>query len=238
MNTSITPATEMRQILGAIRTTLPESGVQVEVPGAVEPFVTIARQAGSGSLSLADALAERLNETDGGGRPWQVFDRNLVEKVAADHNIAHQLIESLEDTGHTWLEEMFKSLVLSDSDVISEAKIYRRIAETIRALAQVGRVIMVGRGGAFVTHNMERGVHVRLIAPLTYRVAKYAERFNLSAYDAERRVRNLDHNRESFYRRYWSDRIAFDEAFTLTLNTAEVDDRTAVESILPLIRLG
>ena len=42
----------------------------------------------------------------------------------------------------------------------------------VRALAEVGRVIIVGRGGVFITRDLPGGIHVRLVAPREWRVRR------------------------------------------------------------------
>src|SRR5687768_9533551 len=59
------------------------------------PFVTVSRQAGAGGRTFAKLLVERLNALDGSERPWAVWDRELVEKVAADHHIPEAVVEQL-----------------------------------------------------------------------------------------------------------------------------------------------
>jgi hypothetical protein len=123
------------------------------------PFVTIAREAGAGGRSLSHALADALNQRDDTTR-WRAFDRELVEKVAADHQISETLVESLEKKTRSWLDE----LLVSGPE--SSFGVYRRVAATIRALAEVGGAVIVGRGGVFVTEGLPGGIHIRLVAPL------------------------------------------------------------------------
>jgi cytidylate kinase len=116
--------------------------------------------------------------------------------------------------------------------------VYRRVAGTINALAQAGRVVIVGRGGVCITRKLRGGVHVRLVAPLPQRISFMMRRFNLSAEAAAQQVRTRDRNREQFYRRYWPDHPLVAEMFTVTLNTEGLSEQQVVESLLPLIVPG
>jgi cytidylate kinase len=203
----------------------------------VEPFVTLSREPGAGAWTLAHPLTEALNrECSGGERPWTCWDRELVEKVAADHHIAQQLVDSLEDA-HSWLSDFLSSLSTSDSpEVADEARVFGKVASTIRALASAGRVVIVGRGGVFLTRHMPGGVHVRLVAPLEKRVANMAAYLSVSREQAAARVREMTKARDAFYRRYWPQEPLRPELFTATLNTAALAPQTVIRVIVELVR--
>src|SRR5437763_15614664 len=102
----------MRQLIGSLRT------AGASPPGVVSqdvlptwPFVTISRQAGAGGITFARRLAEALNQRQSSQEhPWQSFDRELVERIAADHHVSTELSDSLEKSSHTWIEELFSGL--------------------------------------------------------------------------------------------------------------------------------
>lgn len=196
-------------------------------------FVTISREGGAGGRSLGQRLVERLNALDPGSEPWTLWDRELVEKVSADHHIALELVDSLGETHHGWMEEFLSSLSqVSDTD---EAKVYRRVAMTIRALAHRGRAVIVGRGGVHITRQLPGGVHVRLVATFPDRVNFMIRQHGLTHEAAAAQVRELDRNRKAFFHRYWPKEVLDAEAFTITLNTGKLDENRAVECLLPLI---
>jgi hypothetical protein len=109
------------------------------------------------------------------------------------------------------------------------------VASTVRALALVGRCVVVGRGGVYATADLPRGVHVRLVAPLPHRIERTQRLRGLSAKEAAAEVNRIDRHRETFHRRYWSDKALLPEIFTVTLNAAQVEDERMADCILPLI---
>ena len=196
-------------------------------------FITISRQAGAGGKTLGMELARELNQMSPRAKPWTVWDHELVEKVSAEHNIPPELVEALEDARHPWFQEFVQSF--STDCPPSDFKVYRRVALTIRALANAGRAVLVGRGSVFITAGMPGGVHVRLVAPLDFRIQRMAERNRWTPEEAAVRVREIDRNREAFYRRYWPNQQMRAETFTVTLNTAELSDRQMVECLIPIL---
>lgn len=221
----------VRPIMAALRTVPIPARDDLFRPPVPVPFVTISRQAGAGGWTLAENLVKRLNERDKPEHPWTTWDRELVEKAASDHHISRELIESLEDKGRSWFEDFLGGLGGEMNDIA----VYRRVAATIRALSGVGHVVIVGRGGMFITGKMEAGVHIRLIAPLQARIARMMVELEMNHEQASKWVHDTDKRRDAFYKRYWPEKTIGPEHFTMTLNTASIPDEAITECVLPLI---
>ena len=180
------------------------------------------------------SLVERLNELDPaapGQTPWTGFDKDLVEKVSRDHNLHKTLVDLLGEQCHSWLYDVFAGL----SSQTTESEVYRRVAETIRGLAQGGRAVIVGRAGALITQNMPRGVHIQIVAPFEYRVEQTARALNCDRKRAVTEVSRIDQNRASFYKRYWPNTPLSASIFTVTFNSAAIDEQAMVDAVVPLI---
>ena len=196
-------------------------------------FVTISRQAGAGGKSLGQELAKAVNRLQPGNEQWYSWDGELVERVASDHHIRQESIQALENAGHHWFSELIASL--SSSDEAGEFKVFRRVATTIRALADAGNAVIVGRGGVFITAGLPEGLHIRLVAPIESRIKRMAERMHVSPEQAAAKVHEIDHNRNAFYRRYWPHKSLAPETFALTFNTAELSESNMVACLLPFL---
>ena len=227
------------QMLASIRAGIyvQQQRVRAEARDAA-PFVTVSRQADAGGRTLARALADRLNRDDPSGRPWTVWDHDLVEKVAREEHIPVSLVESLEAEGphRSMFQDFLASLsAKNDAADLDEFQVYRRVARATRTLARAGRAVIVGCGGVYATFDLPGGVHVRLVAPLEHRIGRMAQAWQTSQEEAAREVHRLDRYRETFHRRYWHDKALLPEIFTLTINSARVDEDRMVECVVPLI---
>lgn len=221
-------------IVAAVRSHVHTIGGRPNTAEQSPPFITISREAGAGGRSLMHGLVNRLNDLDPPGlgqTPWHGFDKELVEKVSQDHNLHKTLVDLLGEQCHSWLHDVFAGL----TSQTTETQVYRRVAETIRGLAQGGRVVIVGRGGVFITQNMPRGVHIQVVAPFEHRVEQMAKLMNADHKHAASEVRRIDQNRDSFYKRYWPDTPLSPSIFTATFNSAAMSDEKMVEAVLPLI---
>ena len=158
----------------------------------------------------------------------------LVEKIAHDNNLSTELVESLENSSHTWIEEFFSGLGHQDRTT-SEMAVFRRVVSTVHALAQCGHIILVGLGGVLITRHRKGGIHFRLVAPLEYRVAHLARQDGISLDEARRKVPLLDQNRRAYHHRFWPDEPLVPEMFHLTLNSGLLSEEQMVECILPTL---
>jgi hypothetical protein len=228
----------LNQLMGSLRTAEETpSGVLTRESLPVLPFVTISRQAGSGGIKFGCTLVERLNRLRPSPQPpWHCLDRELVQRIAADHHLSTDLIDSLEKSSHTWIEEFIGGFAHSDHSP-SDLAVFRRVMQTMRALARAGHVILVGLEGEQMTRGMPGGLHVRIIAPFEWRVKSLARNDGLSEDDARRRVQLLDKDRTAFAAKFWphEDRT---EAFHVTLNANLLSEEQMVDCVMPLIGVG
>lgn len=205
-------------------------------PPGVRPFVTISRQAGIGGRALATRLVDRLNAVDPGDVPWNVWDRELVVQVASKYHLPVPHVAALEDERPSWLAQLVGALTLGQLDPgPEELTVYHRMVRAIRALAEIGRVVVVGYGAAFITSDITGGVHARVVAPEDWRIAAAARSRDIPEQAAAAHVRKTDRNREAFYRRHFAERPVTPEQFTVVFNAAAVDPDQMVASLIPLI---
>lgn len=238
MTTTTSLAMHMEPVMSAVRAGARTLHDESQPSGvAVSPFVTISRESGAGGWSLGRMLAERLNEITPTGPAWRAFDRELVEKVAADSHISEELIASLGEKHRSWIDDLFAGLSdVTRSEPPTEYMAFRRIAQTIRALSKTGRVIIVGRGGAHITRGMPGGIHLRIVAPIDFRVAEMSRKFKLAHSAAVARVRELDHNREQFVKRYFPSQPRPEDVYSMILNSAKLGEQAMVECVAAAVR--
>jgi cytidylate kinase len=205
------------------------------------PFVTLSREPGAGAVTLGSLLVDALNRvlpaTDEATPPWAGWDRDVVEQVARETGVGRDVIESIEERNRNWLNDFFGGLSTDDHGAgLDSDALFRRIASTIRALAQRGRAVIVGCGGVLLTQRLPAGVHVRLVAPLNFRIMRLSESLHLAPDKAAHRLADLDRNRQAFFKRFWPNEPLKPEHFALTINTERVTSSLAVEMIISLVR--
>ncbi len=211
-------------------------GPQLGTPAVPRAFVTVSRQPGAGGISFSHRLAERLN-ADGAG-DWSAWDRELVERVAAETNVSQGLIETIPDRHRSWFTTLLDAISSHPQPPdLAEVRAYKGVIKAIRALAERGHAIIVGQGGTFVTEAMPGAIHLRLVAPLEHRIKHFAEREQISLHEAAARLEEADVHRAEFFRRFWQLKVIRPEQFTMTLNAGELSVDEMIDAVIPVIRL-
>ena len=197
--------------------------------GAPFRAVTISRQCGSGALAGAEKLAECLQaHAPAGARPWTVFDRNLMEKVLEDHNLPKRLAKFLPEDRTSELQDILDELFGLHPPSWT---IVRQTSETILRLAELGNVIVIGRGGNVVTAKLPGVLHVRLVAPIEQRV-EHLHKYNGMSIPAARKFRlREDLGRERYLKKYFHADIEDPLLYHMVLNTGLLSPDQAAQII-------
>ena len=225
----------LHQLMGSLRTAEETpAGRLARETLPVWPFVTISRQAGAGGIKFGQLLAERLNGRQSHQHPWHCLYRELVERIAADHHLSTDLIDSLQKSSHTWIEEFIAGLSHTDHSP-SELGVLRRVMQTMRALARAGHVILVGLNGVLMTRDMPGGLHMRIIAPFEWRVKNLAKNDGIGEKEAWEKVKLLDKDRNAFAAKYWAQPSDRTEIFHLTLNASLLSEEQMADCVMPLL---
>lgn len=207
--------------------------------------ITISRQSGSGGHVVAQKALEILQaRTLKDECPWTVFDRNLVEKALEDHHLPKRLARFMPE-----------DRILEISDTMDELfglhpsswTLVHKTADTILRLAELGHVIIIGRGANVITSRLDYVFHVRLVGSLEKRV-HYMEELNHSTYEsALELVRHEDLGRERYLRKYFhkdindpllyhliinTDFVSFDEAATMITQAVEKEPVSAQPAVI------
>lgn len=209
---------------------MPFSGTVVGAP-ARPVFITIAQQAGGESTDLPRLLAEKLNAASSHSAHWLTWDEELIDKVSADSHIPADLIQSLETSGHSWLDDLLTGI----SGRPDEQLVFDRVRDAIRDLAAAGHAILIGHGSIFLTRDMPGGVNVRLIAPYELRVENIAKRFGLTPARAVKHMNQLDRQRSKFFHRFFPDLSLSPEMFDAEFNTARLKPAQIISAILGML---
>ena len=160
------------------------------------PFITISREFGCEGRLLAERLVEILNERCRPQVPWVPYHREVVDRVAQELHLARSVVESLDGQRRDEMSELFNAIL---NVKVDEALIFRKMAEVIRSLAAHGNAVLVGRGSYLITQDLKTGLHVRLVAPRAWRVARLAIDHQLPNREAERLVLEGERERARFH---------------------------------------
>ena len=101
----------------------------------------------------------------------------------------------------------------------------------ILSLAARGQVILVGRGAGYYLPRPS-SLHVRVVAPLTDRIAHMADWSRMTREAAEDLVRHRDEHRAEFLFKHFGRRSSDTHDFDLVLNSGLLWEETCADIIL------
>ncbi|WP_346863677.1 cytidylate kinase-like family protein [uncultured Draconibacterium sp.] len=192
------------------------------------PVITISREVGCNGLKLANLLASRMN-TQEGISDWKVLSKEIFHQSAMELDLEPETVrQTLKKSDHYTFEQILKAF--NDKRYKSEEKIVKTVKEVVRTLAIDGYKIIVGRAGHLITKDIERSLHIRLIAPLDYRVNTIMNNNNLSRNEALQFIDKVENERIAFRKVLKEDKLR-EEMFDLTINRASFTDEQILEII-------
>ena len=193
-------------------------------------FVTISREYGCAGFRIGDTLTEVLNSDLPPGQPkWTVYDRKLVDEVCHCHSLSRVLVESLDEQRKYPFSDYITGLFTGEPSTI---QIFKKCAESIFQLASNGRVILIGRASSLITNKLTGGLHVRIIAPLEWRVKQVAAYENISRLEDSRKlVEKMDKERGKYAKDFLGKNLKDPAHYDLIFNQQTL----GVEGIVQLI---
>jgi len=204
INCNLQPAGQAKHAIGSLR----------------RPAIAISRQSGCGAHIVAEQLARYLQSRAPAEKPpWTVFDRNLVETVLADHHLPGHLARFMPEDRVSAIDDAMRQIF---GQYPPAEALVGQTSETILRLAELGNVILLGRGANILTAAMPHVVHVRIVAPLAKRIANMEEFEHLSHKAAAERIHQEDQGRQRYVRRHFNRDIDDPLLYHLVINTGLV----------------
>src|SRR5437868_10038598 len=167
-------------------------------------IITISRLTGSGGREIATATAETLN--------FQLIDRHAMDVV---------------------IDQQFPVRTEQLSRIKKDRRVYdEMIRSAIAEIAASHNVVILGSGAQFLFARVAASLHVQIVAPLPYRIARVMRLAQADRAAAEKIIEDRDREKESLirtvYAKEWRDPAHYD----LVLNIDHFSNEIAVEIIV------
>lgn len=190
-------------------------------------IVTISRQFGSGGRTVGKELAARL------GIPC--YDHDLIEKIAEESGFAPEFVaERGEHAAYSsWLASTlanhrdFYGRSLQDDLWVAQRKV-------ILSLAENGPCVIVGRCADDILRGKADCLNVFIHADLEQRAKRIVEQYGESAEAPEKRLKDKDKRRASYYQLYTDRKWGAVENYHITLNSGVLGIETCVDILAGL----
>ena len=197
------------------------------------PIITISREFGCPSIPVAYALCDALNKEmiDNGQEPkWRVLTKEILDETANRLKTPTKDIEYIFDSSYAGvLKEILASFSKKYYDL--DQKIRQTLVQVVNGFASEGYVILVGRAGVAITRDIPRSLHLRLIAPISWRMEKLSAKFDWAETEAKRNIIDFDKKRENLRSAFRGER-SDDSLFDLILNCMTLSQDEIVNLIM------
>lgn len=193
-----------------------------------KPAITISRLEGAGGLTVASNLVNYLEQHTASREQWTVFSQHLVAKVLEEHKHDKSIGTFMkEDHKGTIIDafEQFFGLHPSTWTLVQQTNI------TILRLAQIGNVILVGRGANIVTAELENVFHIHLVGSFEKRVEQAQKVFSLDRKAAINYIKKKDEARKRYVKDNFDKDINDPLLYHLVINTDLVSHDDAARMV-------
>lgn len=192
--------------------------------GAEKSVVTLSREPGSGGRLVAERLAAVLG--------WDLFDRDLISRVAQSVNMSTAIVETLDEKEQSLLSHWITGLV-SRRHLWPDQN-QQHLLRVIATIGRHGHAVIVGRGANFILPR-DHCVRVRVVCPREMRIESVANYYHVPEEEAERRLARSESNQRAFIQQNFNAAIDDPTQYDLVLNTGSLGIDGAVDVIRSFI---
>jgi cytidylate kinase len=191
----------------------------------VGPYIVVSRETGAGGSAIARLVGEKLG--------WDVLDKEIVDYLASEYGTSRSLVEFVDEKHLSWIEEVFTSWI--EGLEFTSSTYVHRLNHLLLLAAHHGNVVIVGRGARFLLPR-ERGLSVRILAPLDFRVEQVLMQRGLNEKEARKFVEESDREREAFIKEHFHRKSADPHLYDLVINVEKLGQEDAADLIAQAAR--
>ena len=183
--------------------------------------ITISREMATGGRELGKLLAKRLD--------YRYVDKSLFQDIAEDLNVSERTLGSFEE------RRRYEGY---DKSAVCEEEYKKSLKNLLLGIAREDNVVIIGRAADFFLKDMKNCYHIRLVAPMDWKIKYALENFKISPDRVQEFIEKEDEKRKWFRRSIYG--MKFDDSlwFHLTLNMGRISIEKAVEQIMSLSNLS
>ena len=180
------------------------------------PVITISRMTGCDGREVAASLVNRLNIKYNTSK-WRWIDKDIIYHAAHELRTDTQRVETYYQG--LSMNDMSEMIMAFSGSFVTDSSVKKAIREVVLTMAREGHAVIIGRGGVSITQNIPGALHVRLVAPLPWRVDNVKKKKGMLAEKAEKYVAETDEKRSKLITEFLDRKpVSLDALFDVTLN--------------------
>jgi cytidylate kinase len=192
--------------------------------------------------SCGSEVAERVAETLG----WHLFDNEIIDAIAERSGLTRAEVTAQDEHVPSLVERLASALSLGSPEIMppvpagtiesTEERIVTVTRQIIEEAVQEGPAVFVGRGAQCLLAERADALHVFCYAPPSALRRYEMARSNVSAADADKRVSDINKQREAYVKRHWNRKWLAHENYHLCLNTSWLSIACAADLVTDAAR--
>lgn len=202
------------------------------------PVITISRMYGSGGSEVAERVAQALG--------WSLFDNAMIDAVAERSGLTRAEVSAQDERVPSMAERVAAALSLASPEMMppvpsgpmetTEERIVAVTRRVIEEAVQIGPAVFVGRGAQCLLAERSDALHVFCFAPRSTLRAYEMQKSNVGSSEADRRVADINKQREQYVKRHWNRNWLAHENYHLCVNTGWLGIDGAADLVLEAAR--
>lgn len=201
----------------------------------MKTVITLGRQLGSNGKIIGKALAEQLG--------YKFYDKDLITRVAKEKGLSENLFDEMNEKPTSSLlyslvmgVQSSKGLYYQYNDMLNGDSLFRLQADVIRAIAEDGPCIIVGRCADYILRENPYLIKLFLYADAEKRVKTLMARDNMSEKEARNAVNKADKRRSNYYNFYTNNSWGNVNNYHLCLDTALLSTQENVDFLYSYVK--
>jgi len=200
------------------------------------PVVTISREYGCPAKSLATMIVSKVNQIElesYSKHKWKWIGKEVMEESARELHLNPQIVRDIMQSDE---QNVIDEIVLSLSHKYypGNHKIIKTIKQFIYSIASNGHVIIVGRGGVAITTDILNTLHIKIIAPMDWRINTVSKKQEISLKEAEKKIKNIDRKRSNMIDHFFGSKMD-NSIFDVVFNYMRLDKNTIIDAIVKIM---
>lgn len=180
------------------------------------PVITLSRLTGCDARQVAALLVDDLNHKYNTTK-WKWVDKDIIYAIAKELNTDTQRVENFYKGIE--LSNLSEMIMAFSGGFVSDLRVKKAIKDVILTMCKEGFIILVGRGGVSIAHDMTDSLHIRLIAPFYWRVENVMKKKQMEIEAAEEYVVDTDEKRHNMILNFLDKKpLNLDYLFDATIN--------------------
>jgi cytidylate kinase len=180
------------------------------------PVITLSRLTGCDARQVAAILVDELNHKFD-TKKWRWVDKDIIYAIAKELNTDTQRVENFYKGIE--LSNISEMIMAFSGGFVSDMRVKKAIRDVVLTICKEGHVILVGRGGVSIAHELTDSLHVRLIAPFYWRVENVMKKKQMDIETAEEYVVDTDEKRFTLIQTFLDKKpLNIDYLFDATIN--------------------